>query len=811
MIEIRVLTYNDIAPVVPIAGIISGNDGTVGRAENNTIVLPDPWNMVSRQHLKFSLQPGGVYKVKNINDDNVVFINGEKLKSGTDHQLSDYDKISVAAYVLEVRYATQNDTNTLPSSLLSTITTDTPMMKEVSDDLLTSLFGVNSCIKNNSKLKSENDNLLDIFMQQKRAFIQGDPARILNGHAIELCSLDGKADELINDKSDKNTTIHQLLHDSFSDSIQQLYYNESNDPLISIDYETNCAGDDVFADIVQIKKNKNLTRINLVNGSELSGLFYLPESNLMSNDLQLDSETEVNVFDKLKENFSAKDLPKSNINCSEENLDIDQFFLGIIIPNSSVSVQDDTFLESTVISEYNELPPNILDKQVENISAKNSFEIDGNNLEEEIDVDQLISEIVTPKSLTTADDEAFLSTDALDNSSIEEFISETQLKFSTELIEKNPVENTDINLSKGMSESRQSAGDYILPNISCHADDNAFLQSTLILDQEEHIKLQTAKELTLNIDIAENVLLPEFSEVILNDIVSANAALEEPRQFISDPTLADVSVVVSLSMTSQPTVMAQMAFSSQQQDQLISEKNNEVDTNEQYGVEEIYNSILESISNLEANASQASMEKLFQAFCEGLGVDIPRRTVLDEEFMKFLGQLLRSYTQGTLEMVAGRVIIKQELRANVTVIAPERNNPLKFSPNTEAALLYLMGKSLPGFLEPLEAIQNIFVDLCAHQIGIVTGTKTALSHVFDNFDPALIAANKKQKSLLFKALPLWRKARLWEEYENYFNHSREDLKDHFQDFYGFVFLKAYMEAINMMQTINTGVEGEENK
>jgi len=764
MIEIRALTYNEMAPVMPIAGTISGNDGTIGRAANNTIVLPDPWNMVSRQHLRFSLQPEGTYKVRNVSEENMVFVNGEELKSGIDHVVNDNDKISVGGYVLEVHYVKKNKANAVSSSFLSAPTTNTSETDDLSDDLLMFLFGHDSSTKF-TEVIPENDNLLDLLMQRDVAPIRGDPARILSGHSIELGSLDGKNDELINGKDNAKTTIHELLHDPFS-SVQQLYNNETNDPLATIEYETSYEDVGAFDEILQTNKkgdmDANIARMNLTSGSQISGLFHLPKSNSSFDDSSFDilsiAKTQEETASEFGENLFTGYSDETDIN--QPDVDIDNFFSGIVVPDSSVPVREDTSLQSEIVSDQ------------------------------------------------------------------EKSVSKIQVKTADEQIETKPLSDTvtsETNIYQSMIDSDQSVTDTIASDStdtitldsSIFSHDDASLQSTVVLDQEEHVELQTATELQWDIvDAVESVQLPVAND-ISNDVVSINGIVEEDESFTSGPTLADLSVVVSLSMKNQPSqqasTMAQMTLSSQTHDHYFSEEDNEIDSNNQSGVDELYHSILENISSLENKASQKNAEKLYRAFCEGLGIHIPNRTVMDEGFMKFLGQLLRNYTQGTLEMIAGRAVIKQEVRANVTVIAPERNNPLKFSPNTEAALSYLLGKSLPGFMKPVEAIQNAFVDLCAHQIGIVSGTKTALSHVFDNFDPALIAGNMKRKGLLYKMLPIWAKARLWEEYESYFKLTRENAKDHFQDFCGFVFLKAYMEATTMLQSNNADVKEGKSK
>jgi type VI secretion system FHA domain protein len=189
-------------------------------------------------------------------------------------------------------------------------------------------------------------------------------------------------------------------------------------------------------------------------------------------------------------------------------------------------------------------------------------------------------------------------------------------------------------------------------------------------------------------------------------------------------------------------------------------------------------------------------DDLYEAFIEGLGMELPGRGALDKAFMKTLGLALRNYTQGTVDLISGRTVVKQAVRANVTVIAPERNNPLKFSPDGNTALMSMFGgRPLPGFMEPAEAIHNAFVDLRAHQIGVISGMQAALNHVLDCFNPETLGNKTLPQGLIENMLPVVRKARLWSEYGRYFYALREKANDHFQEFFGKAFLEAYEKAI----------------
>ncbi|MCL2161016.1 MAG: type VI secretion system-associated FHA domain protein TagH [Betaproteobacteria bacterium] len=205
-------------------------------------------------------------------------------------------------------------------------------------------------------------------------------------------------------------------------------------------------------------------------------------------------------------------------------------------------------------------------------------------------------------------------------------------------------------------------------------------------------------------------------------------------------------------------------------------------------------------SGTTGSAAAPGMEELYRAFIEGLGMELPGRAALDKAFMNMLGQALRNYTQGSVELIAGRTVVKQAVRANVTVIAPERNNPLKFAPDVSTAVLGMFGRTMPGFMGPVEAIRNAFVDLRAHQIGVISGMQAALNHVLDRFNPAMIGDKIPPLGVLENVFSVLYKARLWEEYGYYFHALREKASDHFHEFFGEAFVEAYEKAILTVQS-----------
>jgi len=78
--------------------------GTIGRGDNNTLVLPDPERFISRTHATISFQAGGFIITDN-GTKNPLVLNGRGLGPGSQARLADGDQIKLGDYILEVGLA----------------------------------------------------------------------------------------------------------------------------------------------------------------------------------------------------------------------------------------------------------------------------------------------------------------------------------------------------------------------------------------------------------------------------------------------------------------------------------------------------------------------------------------------------------------------------------------------------------------------------------------------------------------------------------------------------------------------------------
>ncbi len=188
-------------------------------------------------------------------------------------------------------------------------------------------------------------------------------------------------------------------------------------------------------------------------------------------------------------------------------------------------------------------------------------------------------------------------------------------------------------------------------------------------------------------------------------------------------------------------------------------------------------------------------EALKQAFIRGAGISADAFGSLTPELMELMGKLMNSCLQGTIDLLALRSLVKQEVKADVTVVVMRNNNPLKFFPDSETVLTQMLRKKMPGFMEPLEAIDDAYRDLRGHQNGVVVGTRASMDKVIHRLRPDRIESALKP-SVLHTAIPFQRKAALWDLYKQQHHSVAGESKDQFKTLFGADFLEAYEKEVD---------------
>jgi len=203
-----------------------------------------------------------------------------------------------------------------------------------------------------------------------------------------------------------------------------------------------------------------------------------------------------------------------------------------------------------------------------------------------------------------------------------------------------------------------------------------------------------------------------------------------------------------------------------------------------------------SSATVGSSARTAEADALLAAFLRGAGV--PNMAVpngLTPELMELMGTLVYKATAGAMELIAARQITKREIRAEVTMIVAQGNNPLKFLPTPEAAIMQMLGPKMPGFMRTADAMQDAFDDLRAHEVGVIAGMRAALGAVLKRFDPAVLEERLGKGGLLDALVPNVREGKLWNLFSERFQEIFHEAEDDFQALFGQAFIKAYEEQV----------------
>jgi FHA domain-containing protein len=204
---------------------------------------------------------------------------------------------------------------------------------------------------------------------------------------------------------------------------------------------------------------------------------------------------------------------------------------------------------------------------------------------------------------------------------------------------------------------------------------------------------------------------------------------------------------------------------------------------------------------LGANGDTAMLEQLFHAFLEGAGVpDVAGQQPVSIDTMRRIGRLLRAFTDGAMELLASRAMLKREVRAEITMIVDEENNPFKILPSGRAVLMQMFGARMPGFLSPEAAVSDALGDLHLHQLGMVAGMRAALLMVLQRFDPgALDIKTPHDGTLSERLLPGGRHLRLWRELRRLHDETTSAVEDDFHAVFGHAFQQAYDKEMDRLR------------
>lgn len=194
----------------------------------------------------------------------------------------------------------------------------------------------------------------------------------------------------------------------------------------------------------------------------------------------------------------------------------------------------------------------------------------------------------------------------------------------------------------------------------------------------------------------------------------------------------------------------------------------------------------------EAPAVSGEVQALKDAFLRGAGISSDAISAdLTPETMELIGKLLATSLQGAIDLLALRSLVKQEVKADVTMVVVRNNNPLKFFGDSQTVLTQMLRKKMPGFLEPLESVDDAYHDLRGHQLGVVAGTRASMQTMMTRMKPALFEAALPKPGLIDALVPSRRPAAMWTNFAQQYGELAGEAQDPFKSLFGAAFLNAY--------------------
>jgi len=159
----------------------------------------------------------------------------------------------------------------------------------------------------------------------------------------------------------------------------------------------------------------------------------------------------------------------------------------------------------------------------------------------------------------------------------------------------------------------------------------------------------------------------------------------------------------------------------------------------------------------------AARDALMMQFLEGAGVTGVK---VSPELARELGQAFRVVVEGVRELLQTRREFKSEIGADVTVVGPTRNNPLKTEPNATEALYRLLLPRGEAYLPPVSAFGRAFADMRNHQAAMLAAMQSAFQEMLNEFDPDRLEKEFDQEAQRGAWLPKPRQHRYWEQFRH---------------------------------------------
>ncbi|MEP5761884.1 MAG: type VI secretion system-associated FHA domain protein TagH [Litoreibacter sp.] len=185
---------------------------------------------------------------------------------------------------------------------------------------------------------------------------------------------------------------------------------------------------------------------------------------------------------------------------------------------------------------------------------------------------------------------------------------------------------------------------------------------------------------------------------------------------------------------------------------------------------------------------------MVEALIRGLGVSPQALQDLSLDEVEAIGARFRDMVDGLMFLLRTRSQERQKVRVAQTLIAKSGVNPLKFIPNTNAAITALIQGNGTSYLSGDKAVPDAFRDLADHQVRTWSALQTALRSMIDKFNPDEIEREMADTGLLEQLVAGGRNAKMWQLYQERYRDIAASAEERFLGEVGSDFRDAYEET-----------------
>lgn len=202
--------------------------------------------------------------------------------------------------------------------------------------------------------------------------------------------------------------------------------------------------------------------------------------------------------------------------------------------------------------------------------------------------------------------------------------------------------------------------------------------------------------------------------------------------------------------------------------------------------------------------SNPKNDELLKVFLNEIGIsELDVNDSKGLEIARLAGKLTKASTDGIMRLLTARSQMKKELgTADRTIISAKNNNPLKLMATTEEALKFFFnqeGNYSSAFMPPLQAVEDAYQDVLAHEFALVAGMRAAVIGALNIFDPERIE-DSIEKNGMVGGLLTNKKARLWDAFESLYRELQLSNADNIDELFEKDFLEAYHAQLKKFKT-----------